>query len=123
MHARAPAPACDLVITSYGSLLRLPWIAEPRWRLAVLDEAQAIKNPGAKQTRAVKKLKAEARFALTGTPVENRLGDLWSIFDFINPGLLGSSKEFASFVKRLADSADIAIARCASWCGPTFCGG
>src|SRR3981189_3424755 len=51
----------------------------------------------------VKQLRAETRFALTGTPIENRLGDLWSIFDFINPGLLGSSKEFSSFVKRLAD--------------------
>ena len=74
-----------------------------RWRLAVLDEAQAIKNPGAKQTRAVKQLKADARIALTGTPIENRLGDLWSIFDFINPGLLGASKQFSGFVKRLAD--------------------
>ncbi len=82
------------MITSYGSLLRLPWIAERSWQLAVLDEAQAIKNPDAKQTRAVKKLKAGARLALTGTPVENRLGDLWSIFDFVNPGLLGSAKEF-----------------------------
>ena len=84
----------DLVITSYGSLLRVPWIAEAAWRLVVLDEAQAIKNPDAKQTRTVKALKARARFALTGTPIENRLGDLWSIFDFVNPGLLGSSKEF-----------------------------
>jgi hypothetical protein len=92
----------DLVITSYGSLLRLPWIAEHRWRLVVLDEAQAIKNPDSKQTRAVKKLRAEAKLALTGTPVENRLGDLWSIFDFVNPGLLGSSKEFTNFAKRLA---------------------
>ena len=75
----------------------------PSWRLVVLDEAQAIKNPEAKQTRAAKKLNAQARFALTGTPVENRLGDLWSIFDFINPGLLGSSKEFTSLVKRLAE--------------------
>jgi non-specific serine/threonine protein kinase len=93
----------DLVITSYGSLLRVPWIAEVPWRLAVLDEAQAIKNPDAKQTRAVKKLKAGGRLALTGTPVENRLGDLWSIFDFVNPGLLGTAKEFASFAKRLGD--------------------
>src|SRR5580692_2235247 len=93
----------DLVITSYGSLLRLPWTAEVPWRLAVLDEAQAIKNPDAKQTRAVKNLKAGARLALTGTPVENRLGDLWSIFDFVNPGLLGTSKEFSSFAKRLAE--------------------
>jgi non-specific serine/threonine protein kinase len=93
----------DLVITSYGSLLRVPWMTEVSWRLAVLDEAQAIKNPEAKQTRAVKKLKAGARLALTGTPVENRLGDLWSIFDFVNPGLLGSSKEFTRFAKQLAN--------------------
>jgi len=93
----------DLVITSYGSLLRVPCIAEVAWRLVVLDEAQAIKNPDAKQTRTAKRLNARARFALTGTPIENRLGDLWSIFDFVNPGLLGSSKEFTNFVKRLAD--------------------
>jgi SNF2 family DNA or RNA helicase len=93
----------DLVITSYGSLLRIPWLAVTAWRLVVLDEAQAIKNPDAKQTRAAKKLKAQTRFALTGTPVENRLADLWSIFDFINPGLLGSSKEFTKLVKRLSD--------------------
>ena len=69
----------------------------------VLDEAQAIKNPDAKQTRAVKNLKPDARMALTGTPVENRLGDLWSMFDFVNPGLLGSAKEFTRFTKRLAE--------------------
>ena len=113
----------DLVITSYGSLLRVPWLAEVSWRLAVLDEAQAIKNPGAKQTRAVKKLKAGARLALTGTPVENRLGDLWSIFDFLNPGLLGSAKEFTVFAKRLAESGPtVPAAPCANWCGPIFCG-
>jgi non-specific serine/threonine protein kinase len=93
----------DLVITSYGSLLRIPWLATTEWNLAVLDEAQAIKNPGAKQTHAAKKLAAQARIALTGTPIENRLGDLWSIFDFCNPGLLGSAKEFASYSKSLAD--------------------
>lgn len=93
----------DLVITSYGSLLRIPWMADASWRLVVLDEAQAIKNPDAKQTRIAKKLNARSRFALTGTPIENRLGDLWSIFDFINPGLLGSSKEFTNFVKHLAN--------------------
>jgi non-specific serine/threonine protein kinase len=93
----------DLVITSYGSLLRLPWIAERSWLLAVLDEAQAIKNPDARQTQTAKRLNAGARLALTGTPIENRLGDLWSIFDFVNPGLLGSAKEFTSFAKRLAE--------------------
>jgi non-specific serine/threonine protein kinase len=93
----------DLVITSYGTLLRVPELLKIQWRLSVLDEAQAIKNPGARQTRAAKQIDAQARIALTGTPVENRLGDLWSIFDFINPGLLGSSKEFTTFTKRLAE--------------------
>jgi superfamily II DNA or RNA helicase len=92
----------DLVITSYGTLLRAPALLRIKWRLAVLDEAQAIKNPGARQTRTVKQIDARARIALTGTPVENRLADLWSIFDFINPGLLGSDKEFTRFAKRLA---------------------
>jgi non-specific serine/threonine protein kinase len=93
----------DLAITSYGFLARAAWLGEIPWSLVVIDEAQAIKNPGAKQTRTVKQLKADARIALTGTPIENRLGDLWSIFDFINPGLLGSAKQFATFVKQLAE--------------------
>ncbi len=92
----------DLVITSYGSLLRLPFLQTLPWNVVVLDEAQAIKNPGAKQTRLVKKLQAHSRIALTGTPVENRLADLWSIFDFTHPGLLGSGKAFTTFTKRLA---------------------
>ena len=93
----------DLVIISYGYLARTPWLGTTPWGLVVIDEAQAIKNPAAKQTKTVKQLRADTRIALTGTPIENRLSDLWSIFDFINPGLLGSSKEFSSFVKRLAD--------------------
>ncbi|MGZ8264240.1 MAG: DEAD/DEAH box helicase [Burkholderiales bacterium] len=92
----------DLVIVSYGSVARMPWLHEVAWQLAVLDEAQAIRNPDAKQTRAVKRLRAQVKIALTGTPVENRLGDLWSIFDFVNPGLLGSRQEFGTFAKRLA---------------------
>jgi non-specific serine/threonine protein kinase len=105
--ARSPSTphgwnAADVVITSYGSLLRPSWLGDRRWRLVVLDEAQAIKNPSARQTRAVKLLDAPARIALTGTPVENRLTDLWSIFDVINPGLLGSHKEFAAWTKRLS---------------------
>jgi len=108
LNADNPADAdmladVDLVITSYGFLARSPWLGTAPWRLVVLDEAQAIKNPAAKQTKMVKQLRADARIALTGTPIENRLGDLWSIFDFINPGLLGSSAQFSSFVKRLAD--------------------
>jgi non-specific serine/threonine protein kinase len=94
----------DLVITSYGALLRYDWLSTRRWRVAVIDEAQAIKNPGAKQTRAVKKLIADTRIALTGTPVENRLADLWSIFDFTHPGLLGSGPAFGRYVRRLAEA-------------------
>ena len=93
----------DLVVTSYATLLRLDWLGKVNWRLVVLDEAQVIKNPNAKQTRAVKALKAQGRIVLTGTPIENNFRDLWSIFDFVNPGLLGSSKAFANFVKKLAD--------------------
>jgi non-specific serine/threonine protein kinase len=91
----------DLVITSYGSLIRLPWLLETRWSMVVLDEAQAIKNPGARQARAAKALQGRVRLALTGTPVENRLGELWSLFDFICPGLLGSTAAFTRFVRRL----------------------
>ena len=92
----------DLVITSYGTLQRTPSLARVPWRLAIIDEAQTIKNAAAKQSRAVKRLDAHSRIALTGTPIENRLGDLWSIFDFLNPGLLGSAKQFGEFTKRLA---------------------
>ena len=98
-HARG----LDLVITSYGSLLRIPGLAQATWRFAILDEAQAIKNPQAKQTKAAKALQAQARIALTGTPVENHLGDLWSIFDFINPGLLGTARQFKHYAKGLSE--------------------
>jgi non-specific serine/threonine protein kinase len=101
----------DLVITSYGALLRYPWLSGTHWRIAVIDEAQAIKNPSAKQTRAVKKLIASTRIALTGTPVENRLSDLWSIFDFTHPGLLGSDQAFGRYVRRLAEAGSYASLR------------
>ena len=100
----AQLAAFDLVVTSYGTLARLPLFDAIHWRLAIIDEAQAIKNPGTRQTRQVKKLKADTRIALTGTPVENRLSDLWSIFDFTHPGLLGSGKVFGAFAKRLAQA-------------------
>jgi SNF2 family DNA or RNA helicase len=100
----------DLVVTSYGTLLRQSWIGQTSWRLVVLDEAQAIKNPNAKQTKAVKSLNAKGRIVLTGTPIENNLRDLWSIFDFLNPGLLGSSKAFANFAKTLASQPHVSYA-------------
>ncbi|MBX3745607.1 MAG: DEAD/DEAH box helicase [Verrucomicrobiae bacterium] len=103
----------DLIVTTYGQAARLDWLATREWALVVLDEAQAIKNPGARQTRAVKRLRARARIALSGTPVENRLGDLWSLYDFLNPGLLGSATEFSRYVKgiRAAASPDFAPLR------------
>ena len=100
------AAELDLVITSYGTLLRLPVLAEIKWRLLILDEAQAIKNPNTKQTRAARAVHAQARIALTGTPVENSFGDLWSIFDVINPGLLGGAKQFTAYTKALAERSD-----------------
>src|SRR5262249_26026752 len=96
----------DLIINNYGTLARNQALRAREWSLGILDEAQAIKNPGARQTQAVKTLKARARIALTGTPIENRLGDLWSIYDFLDPGLLGSAREFSAFAKRLADRPD-----------------
>jgi SNF2 family DNA or RNA helicase len=99
----ADLAAADLIITSYGYLVRADWLISVQWHLVVLDEAQTIKNPDTKQTRTVKQLKADARIVLTGTPIENRVSDLWSIFDFINPGLLGSSKQFSSYIKSMAD--------------------
>jgi superfamily II DNA or RNA helicase len=96
----------DLVITTYGQVPRLPWLGEVEWTLVVLDEAQAIKNPAAKQARAVKRLRSRARVALTGTPIENRLGDLWSLFDFLNPGLLGNARAFTRVTRELAAGGD-----------------
>jgi non-specific serine/threonine protein kinase len=96
----------DLVVTTYGMAARADWLADVEWRLVILDEAQAVKNSGTRQARAVKQFKASARLALTGTPVENRLGDLWSLFDFINPGLLGGAKSFETFVRARQDMPD-----------------
>ncbi|MEO6063701.1 MAG: DEAD/DEAH box helicase [Thermoflexales bacterium] len=100
----------DLILTTYGQVARLGWLAEREWRLVILDEAQAIKNPAARQTRAVKRLRAPARIALSGTPIENRLGDLWSLYDFLNPGLLGGAQAFGRYVKRLQDAEPVNFA-------------
>ena len=93
----------DVVLTTYAMLSRQKWLLDVAWNHVVLDEAQAIKNPGAKQTKTVKKLNSRSRIALTGTPVENRLSDLWSLFDFLCPGLLGSANTFKGFVKSLQE--------------------
>lgn len=106
----------DLVITSYGIVRReAETFAKRDWSVVVLDEAQNIKNPGTDQTRAIRMLKTPARVVLSGTPVENRLEELWSLFEFANPGYLGSRedfrKEFALPVERYADRERMEILR------------
>ncbi len=93
-----------IVITTYTTLAKLTSFEKIAWDVLALDEAQAIKNAGSGQAKTVKALKPVARIALTGTPVENRLGDLWSLFDFLNPGLLGSATGFANHARTLAKS-------------------
>lgn len=85
----------DLIVCSFGITHRdFDQLSEVEWGGLILDEAQNLKNPGAKQTRAVRRLKAPIRFALTGTPLENRLTDLWSIMEILNPGFLGPERTF-----------------------------
>jgi non-specific serine/threonine protein kinase len=105
-HTAEALRGCDAMLTTYQFLQRTEaWQAHP-WSVVILDEAQAIKNPGSASTKAVKRLQATTRIALTGTPVENRPGDLWSLFDFLNPGLLGGSTAFADAVKRCGKSSE-----------------
>lgn len=87
--------AVDLVLTSYPLIRRdAEWLQQVHWFGLILDEAQNIKNPQAQQTRSIRELPAGFRLALTGTPVENRLSELWSIMHFLNPGYLGSQQHF-----------------------------
>ena len=103
-HPDKTFPRYHAVITTYGLLQRSPALQSYSWQAVVLDEAQAIKNAGTAQAKAVKKTTALWRLVLTGTPVENRPGDLWSLFDFLNPGLLGGATAFAAALKRLSES-------------------
>jgi superfamily II DNA or RNA helicase len=94
-NLRKQIPQHDLIVTNYALLRRdLEELQKFAFRAAILDEAQFIKNPGAQVTQSVKQLKSEHRLALTGTPLENRLLDLWSIVDFIQPGYLGNQEQF-----------------------------
>jgi superfamily II DNA or RNA helicase len=91
----AEAGPFDLVVASYGLLqLEAPQFVKVRWNTIVLDEAQAIKNTATKRSQAVMALQGEFRMVATGTPLENHLGELWNLFRFINPGLLGTSDQF-----------------------------
>jgi len=106
----------QLVITSYALVQRdLDSLKAVTWRAIVLDEAQNIKNATAKQSQAVRQLTTEFRLALTGTPVENRLSELWSILDFLNPGYLGSltffRKRFVQPIEKYGDSGSLTTLR------------
>ena len=92
-----------LTITTYGMVSRIQELKETVWDCVILDEAQAIKNPLTKQTKEIKKLQTSMRIAMTGTPIENDLTNLWSLFDFLNKGLMGTSKEFREYCKGLSE--------------------
>ncbi|MFT5265304.1 MAG: putative Zn finger protein [Polaribacter sp.] len=90
-----PLKDADILLTTYGvARSETAKLQKQKWLLLVIDEAQAIKNPGTAQTKAIKKIKAPVKIAMSGTPVENRLSEYWSIFDFVNKGYLDSLKKF-----------------------------
>ena len=115
------AQGADLVLTSYALMRQdIDTLQEVRWYGVILDEAQNIKNPAARQTQSARKIKGDFRLALTGTPVENRLSELWSIMNFLNPGYLGPRQafrtEFAVPIERYHDAE--ATTRLKSLVGP-----
>jgi superfamily II DNA or RNA helicase len=97
----------DLVITTYGTAVRdIEALAQHPWDRVVLDEAQAVKNPANESSQQLRRIPARMRLALTGTPIENGLGDLWSLLDFVNPGLVGARP---TFVAQLSGEGEAAL--------------
>jgi hypothetical protein len=108
-NLRKQIPQHDLIVTNYALLRRdLDALQKFAFRAVILDEAQFIKNPGAQVTQSVKQLRSEHRLALTGTPLENRLLDLWSIADFIQPGYLGNQEQFTGTYEPRGENAESA---------------
>ncbi|HUE37017.1 MAG TPA: DEAD/DEAH box helicase [Candidatus Acidoferrum sp.] len=106
-NLRKQIPQHDLIVTNYALLRRdLEELQKFAFRTVILDEAQFIKNPGAQVTHSVKQLKCEHKMALTGTPLENRLLDLWSIVDFIQPGYLGTQEQFLETYEPRGENAE-----------------
>ena len=101
----------DLIVTTYGTLRQdILALRDIEFQMVVLDKAQAIKNPGSQSAKACRLLNARQRLAMTGTPVENHLGDLWSIFEFLNPGMLGRSSNLRLFAgKSLPDKSSVEL--------------
>ena len=92
---RGDAGDFDLVVTTYPLLARdRDWLATRRWPLIILDEAQTLKNPASHTAKALREIPAGGRIALTGTPLENSLQDVWTLMDWVVPGLLGDRKRF-----------------------------
>ncbi len=90
-----PLESYDIILTSYGVVrLDLDMFVDEKWFLCVIDEAQNIKNPNTEQTKAIKEIRTRTKIALTGTPIENKLMDYWSIFDFVNKGYLSTKDDF-----------------------------
>jgi SNF2 family DNA or RNA helicase len=88
-------PPAHVVLTSYALLRRdVGLLSQVNWDIVVFDEAQQVKNAASKGARAARAMQARSRFAMTGTPIENRLAELWAILDVTNPGLLGSQRRF-----------------------------
>ena len=97
----------DVMLTTYGTMRRdIGALREIHFRYAVLDEAQAIKNAKSLSAKACRLIDADQRLAITGTPVENHLGELWSLFEFLNPGLLGSAKAFTNLTRSSKNRTD-----------------
>ncbi|MCY4663269.1 MAG: DEAD/DEAH box helicase, partial [Acidimicrobiaceae bacterium] len=106
---RVPAMVeqADLVVSTYGTAMRdLDVLEKVQWATVVLDEAQAIKNPASETAQQLRRLDARCRVTLTGTPIENGLGDLWAIMDFCNPGLLGARNRFIAEMSRVSKKPD-----------------
>lgn len=89
----------DILLTTYATVTKRPRLIEKEWDIVILDEAQNIKNPSVKQTIEIKKIKANWRLAITATPLENNLNDIWSIVDFINPETFGGLRDFKALAK------------------------
>ena len=97
---REAALEADLVVTTYPLLARdRDWLAAQDWPLVILDEAQTLKNPASQMAKTLREIPAKGRLALTGTPLENSLQDIWTLIDWINPGLLGDRKKFQTLFR------------------------
>src|SRR5262249_55662421 len=96
----------DVILTTYGTLRNdVAMMKDVKFDYVILDEAQAIKNAASESAKAARLLRGDHRLVLSGTPVQNHLGELWSLFEFLNPGMLGASSAFANISAKAPDAA------------------